>query len=565
MIVPKLKRIRGRDSVDLLCLAVFTALGLCASLVCSQVTDPADSTLAAILAQADWVDPDAAAQLLAELNASGSVLTGEDWRRLALPAQDASRATSPADSHPPGGWHGRFSWRIRLSPAGLPVYSGNLKTRWQSCQGGLRWYRTADGQTYRQGYAGWNHGHWRLLAGGFGWQWGHGLLWSGPGQWRGLSVTTSLVPRDGEGKGHTGLPDRQTIQGGFAQGGFGGWRLVVLAGRPHTGPLAVTDRAVVAVGTTVGFRQGLIGVMWSRQGDGRGGSVTLRSRLGPIQLQMESALWQAGPARPWRQSWVAAGRWRHTSWLVELVSMTSNGAGAPVGRQPALLSGWLGWGWALRGWKLLGKHTRISWLLARGEGRDVTRALPSSANELHLELALRWRAATGWTGEVNHRLARDSQMGWDGRYPWLPPELMQEKYKTQTQVTLRGRWRQVQTTLAVRRLQEDRLVSVTSPRVRRSRQLVGIRVAWRQWATWDLRAAWYWAWGDDVDLVSVASVVPGYVSLRHWGRWQAETHVSLGWRVTSMRLQAGLARRLPVDRESLRPWWEGVTYLICDW
>ena len=118
---------------------------------------------------------------------------------------------------------------------------------------------------------------------------------------------------------------------------------------------------------------------------------------------------------------------------------------------------------------------------------------------------------------------------------------------------------------APRSLTEEKRPSPTGPHWRRQRQLLGIRAVWRHGADWDIRAGWNWAWGDDADLVSVTSIVPGYVSLRHWGHWQAETHVSVGWRYGGVRLQAGLARRVPVLSAPLQTWWEGLVRIVRDW
>lgn len=552
----------------LLCLILVIWRVLVGSAVLGQQPVPvvsADSLAVMDLDRAEWIDPDAAAQLLTELAASGGSLSAAEWRRLALPQLGKGEASDPGESGPSAGWRGRISWRTRLSQLGVPVHSGRLQVSWNSLQGGVRWFETADGTTHQQGFAGWSGRHWRTLAGAFGWQWGYGLVCSLPGRWQGHSVATALVPRLARGRGYTGLAVPRAVQGGFLQGSYNHWQVIAFTGQPLTGFLTGTRRPVMALGLILGSDRGRVGILWSQQGEGRGGSLTLGKAVGAIQLLLEGTVWRTGAGEIWRHAWAAGARLYGDTWLLELVGLAADGAGAPLGRRPALLASWLGWGWALRGWKQVAGQARFHWLIAQSQGRSVSAALPASVHELHVELALRWRASAGWTCEVNHRFATESHRGWEDRHPWLPPELVRETVRSKTLVTWQGNLRWFWLNLSLRSLTEEKGRSLTSPRLRRQRQLLGIRAVWRRGADWDIRVGWNWAWGDDADLVSVTSIVPGYVSLRHWGHWQAETHVCAGWRRGGVRLQAGLARRVPVRGAPLQTWWEGLARIVHDW
>ncbi len=92
-----------------------------------------------------------------------------------------------------------------------------------------------------------------------------------------------------------------------------------------------------------------------------------------------------------------------------------------------------------------------------------------------------------------------------------------------------------------------------------------MRVDWQAMQGWLLRVGWASAWGDDLDLVSVASILPGYVVPRHWGRWATESHVGLARRTDHWRLQAGITVRQPVLNSGMSAMWEAMARASTSW
>jgi len=310
----------------LLSLILVASLNLAGRAVRGQHPDSAvttDSLAVMDLDRAEWIDPDAAVQLLAELTASGGSLSAAEWRHLALPQLGNDEASDQGESRPPAGWHGRICWRTRLSQLGVPLHSGRLKVSWNTMQGGVRWFETADAATHQQGFAGWTGRHWQTLAGAFGWEWGYGLLWSAPGRWQGHSVSTALVPRPGKGRGYTGLPVARALQGGFVRGAYDHWQVIALTGQPLTGFLTEARRPVLALGLILGSDRGRVGVLWSQQAEGKGGSLTLGKAAGTVQLLLEGTVWQTGASEAWRHAWAAGARLQGVSWLLELVGLAA--------------------------------------------------------------------------------------------------------------------------------------------------------------------------------------------------------------------------------------------------
>ena len=116
-----------------------------------------------------------------------------------------------------------------------------------------------------------------------------------------------------------------------------------------------------------------------------------------------------------------------------------------------------------------------------------------------------------------------------------------------------------------RTLAERQSSSPESTPERRRRSLAAMRVDWQAMQGWLLRVGWASAWGDDLDLVSVASILPGYVVPRHWGRWATESHVGLARRTDHWRLQAGITVRQPVLNSGMSAMWEAMARASTSW
>ena len=230
----------GRSSVGVgaLILQAFLAgafLGAESSAATAQVNAPPDTASAETLADAAWVDPEEASELLAELAASGTVLSSEDWQRLALPSHgdDSPGSDSPFQgrSGATPTLHGRTTWRAWLRSGAPLVYRGHLQLRWGSLTGKTRW-DLDDGQGKSiNGSLSWSSSGWRVLAGSVGWEHGLGLFCAAPGRWRGLSVTTSLVQAAAAGPvAYAGWSDPHALSGAVVQGNWDRWGTLLVTG-----------------------------------------------------------------------------------------------------------------------------------------------------------------------------------------------------------------------------------------------------------------------------------------------------------------------------------------------
>jgi hypothetical protein len=79
----------------------------------------------------------------------------------------------------------------------------------------------------------------------------------------------------------------------------------------------------------------------------------------------------------------------------------------------------------------------------------------------------------------------------------------------------------------------------------RRRNLLGLKADWKLRSGWSVRAGWSGAWGQDVDLVSVSSPLPGYVLPRHWGHWSTEACGGITRRSGPWRGDLGFSLREP--------------------
>ncbi len=528
-----------------------------------------DTVTTETLAEAAWVDPDEASELLTELAASGMVLSSEDWQRLALSGSGDDSPGSGSPSRRRSGanpiLNGRTTWRTLLRSGASLVHRGHLQLRYGSLTGKMRW-DLDDGQGKPlNGSLDWSSSSWRVLAGSVGWEHGLGLFCAAPGRWRGLSVTTSLVQAAAGPVAYAGRSDPHALSGAVVRGNWGRWGMLLVTGRPPGSLRGATRQDVLLGGFSARLGGSRWAGLWGRQGEGRGGSLALEAAVLGGCVRAEYALWKSGQQQPIHRAWAMGWQLDRPAWRLEMQAIAADAAGAPLAQRPTLLPTWLGWGWAVRGYYNVSAHSRLFILLSRGRGRITTASLPETETYTRIELAYRWRLVMGLTCEVHHRESREMHDGWQERYPWLAPARVMERRRSQTRAALKGRWWLLHWSGSVRTLAEERVGSNSDSGRPRRRNLVGVQVDWCSRAPWEVRAAWYWAWGDDVDLVSVAGMVPGYVTLRHWGRWASEVQAAVGWCRGGFRLQSGVSQRQPVPAVPVGRHWEGLVSLTIAW
>ena len=141
-----------------------------------------------------------------------------------------------------------------------------------------------------------------------------------------------------------------------------------------------------------------------------------------------------------------------------------------------------------------------------------------------------------WRVHLRGRADRDA--AWSPAAPWLSPR--HEIAPLRLGVALR-----VQHPVAAGRLSVDWRQHRDDGRVRHL-----LRCGWRRdWPRLRLRAEVQSAWGEVVDVVSLAVPVSGYYVVQHWGRWVSGGWLGLegrgGW-----RWQAAVVARWPVEPAS---------------
>lgn len=254
----------------------------------------------------------------------------------------------------------------------------------------------------------------------------------------------------------------------------------------------------------------------------------------------ELALWRPSPDAPPRRAWgatVGLGG-RHLRGEAQLAVREPGFAPRP-GRRPAVLGADDRWGGALR----VRGHVAgaaIAALTARSRGERRIDGFPAAAEIRRFELVAAGRGADGtaWRARVADRA--ETVRGWAGRAPWLPAAEISTRRTTRISLRADGRagpyaWRAAAGATGVSR----RLADGDDSRGWRRR--VVLRLDRELGGGASLRLNQVWAWGDDVDLVSVEVPVPGLLRPRHWGHRDRERSLGLDWRGRGWRLSVAAA------------------------
>lgn len=459
---------------------------------------------------------------LAEVAAADGIVTDDDLASAGAPAPFLTS--------------GRWTVAARLREGGRHDQESRLDLQAGALRLVGRW-RLREGE---QTPAGWVQTGDAALAAGIGTvalQHGAGIVAAASSRPRRLAAGSSLGPSRTGWRGSTALADDR--------------RPVLLWGRATVGPIALgagygrdregERRGRLRLGLSSGRRE--LSLLLARDGPSDGASVAGRWRDGAWTAHAEVAAWQevgGDGTRPWtgRAVTVTAGQ-RSSTWRLELQAAMARAVAGPAGgHRPACLLTWRGVGWCLRTRVRLGESTRLGGLAAWSRGRDPDTALGDRRQRQRLDLSLAGRVAARGRWRLQLRGRADREAAWSPEAPWLPPR--SEIAPLRLGVALH-----VQHPVADGRLSLDWRQQRDDGHVR---QL--LRCGWRRdWRRVRLRAEVQSAWGEAVNLVSLAVPVPGYYVVQHWGRWVSGGWLGLEGR-GAWRWQLAVVARWPVEPAS---------------
>jgi len=447
----------------------------------------------------------------------------------------------PASAGAVGEASGRWRGGLRTTATGARWDLGRRDGRGElRLRGGDR-TATSGGVAWRAGGAG-------VLVGDLALHAGSGLLLSGAGRWAGLS--TPGGDQGGVRAGlHAGTAERRALRGGIATLRAGPGELFAWRGRARDAGAATRSGAALAC---VGAR-GRATLVVATEAAGRGGSLSAAWTSGGLSLSGESSVWAAQADGSRRTAWAVAGRWRaaRRATVEAQVAAVQPGPSPAAGQRPAALTDADGRGWLLR-------------LQRRGRAVALTAAMGAAEHDGWSEGSPRLTAVRRWSLELESREVESpdaagggtrrrwgaslsgrsqTQRGWAGRMPWLPParQAVQDTWRAAAWVEAgtgdwRGRlgWRTVRV--------HERGVE---PAAADDRSALSLSVGASPTAGWGWRFIQVWAWGGEADLLSVETPAPGLVLPRHWGRWQDERTLGVHWRRGGVAAAAAAACRRP--------------------
>ncbi len=523
-----------------------------------------DSLAADLFEQYRWEDPLETARLLAEIQEGGLPLTTADWERLGL-SPSLMTGELPEISAIEAGWSGQVTWQGRSPQVGIGSRITRLRCRWRQVAGALRWRVGADGEQELGGTVEARQGVWKAAGGGVGLHHGLGLFCAGPGRWRSLSAAMPLLSGGQGGKGFAGAADRCAVWGLLTEVNAGPGRLACLVGRNQDPPRSRPRSEVRLLRAAAGRDRGVeLSCLAGRQGGDTGASLAVAAQPAWGAVRAEAAFWLPDGDQSPARAWAAAGCLRDDRWRLEAQLAVAERQAVLLARRPACLGSWNGWGWAVRGYLRFGDRTRVLGLWARNRGRQNDTAGPETETTVIWELGGEWRPTPGIRCEVRHRASQDVDRGWADRLPWLPALQLASRLRSQTVILVRGGSRDLDWRAEIRMLAQrrDPAPAGTVAQTER-RSLLAWRGVWLWRPGWRLRAGWAWAWGEGIDLVSVANPLAGVVLPRHWGSWSGEVSGGIEKQAGPLACQFGLVVRNPARQDSRPPsleWLGGVRW-----
>lgn len=414
-----------------------------------------------------------------------------------------------------GNQDGALRWSLRRR-----WVNGRVSWRGLACHGEsmVHWNRNGEGEARLAVEL--NHASWRMIGGGWRLSSPAGWIAAGAGRSRTPSVASSSLSQSvAFGPDDSTWRERPVI-GLALDGRHDQWHIVGARGTETKGSLSARMSAAnvsrqwgkSGVALMMVRRDSNLGVSGSGRWAGPNGHVagdgagvdSGHGRDGALHIGVS---WRAG--RLWRFSADAA--WAGESF------------GACGGGRNGLIPGDAGRGWAWRSaWRPSGNDWRISSVMAVGQASAANRGPGETDHRDILGVRLKRSVNANLEFSARVRLLRHWRLGWSDRPAWEAPGM--SRLTRDETVAIGGK-----------RKSSSGSVSVDLRRRRRlddqgeARRFL-LQAGWNRHLgkTGSVHARWLRAWGDQLDLVTVVSPVPGEVLIQHWGVDQEG--LAVGWK-----------------------------------
>ncbi len=461
--------------------------------------------------------------------------------------EELARFLETADNAHPAGSRVGFPFPIHGSVrvrAGHYQYEGLdhygkfvLETRWLRVRARVREYRTGLRESTGTLEIGGDPVELRL--GRLGLSQGHGLMIGPPGRGSSLAADTGFAAPVERMVSWLGAVDPRALSGFGGRVRHGSWRLRFMTGGPgQSVGGSAPPASVVQLGShRDAWRISVAGLMGNLA---RGASLAGGFRKNALSGSFETLVWQAAPWIPPAGAAVMHVGWKPArgSGMEGVLGFADLVETPGLANRPAVLPGWTGRGFALRGFTRTGSGVVLRALVHVGRHLDRTGSR-SRKEKFLVDLQVGKKLSPQVDQEVSYRSTDLRTWNWSERYPWQP---------LRASAALRRTIISVQMVLERARLRGRLLVrsyGLDKESAGGRRSLLSLTGRYAVGKAWKLRGAWVTAWGDPVDLVSAISPLAGMVLPRHWGRWRSETVLGLEWVLGGVRFQGAGSLRHP--------------------
>lgn len=473
---------------------------------------------------------------LGTLNDAGVPPTREDLARF-LNEERMSRAAGTGIVNPRV-FLGSLQYRLgHYRNEGLDHYGKiSLEIPWLRFRARFRKYRS--GLTDATGTVELGSGPVELRAGVLGLSQGHGLLVGPPGRGSTLAADSGFGPRTERVVTWLGSNEPRALSGFGGSALLGSWIFRFV--REEFVDLE-TERARHTV-VQLGFRQQEWRVSVAGQAGRNAGGVSISAGAakGPMSGSLEVMGRIPAPGIPPVGAAVFQVKWspvRGTG-LEGQFGFADLPTPPELASRPAVLPGWAGRGFAVRGFTRTKSGMALRALLHLGSHLD-RKGTRNRYTKVLVDLQASRKLASRVQASIRYR--RDTRVAWEWseRYPWQAPRPVEPARRAIISMQLLFEQNERRVRLMIRSY------GLENGKSGGRRSLVGLSGNQSVGRGWKLRGTWVSAWGDPVDLVSAVSPVSGMVLPRHWGGWRSETVLGLERVLRGLRIQAAASLRYP--------------------